>query len=418
MLSPTELFRKEKDYFQKLHSDTQKMLLTIGLYYLTAPIFGIFVNAFLWRQTQDILLVAFYNAIMFSFITAGFYLNGFLLRRYSVAVPYTLSLVISCFALTVLLFLPHITYPIILFYGIIDGVTAGVYWANRNLLTLKTTASDNRIYFSSIETTISTLSKVFIPFVIGWFITLGSILNWYTPVQGYQMLVVYLLIVIFFLGKISRTMESKKQPIEKQFVKSASKKWQHFRLLQFVLGVNNATLTFIPVLLVLTLLGKENTLGMVQSMGAILASVMVFFGVKSLHIKHRLKLIAIGTGITILGGLIFSVMYSGLGVLIFFACQSIAWPFLWVAISSINYDLIDQDNKDPKYHYAYVSDQEIYLNAGRLVGILIFMAAAFFISNDFALRFAPLLFAFTQILLYVTTKAIEKKKDDISTKLC
>lgn len=188
-----------------------------------------------------------------------------------------------------------------------------------------------------------------------------------------------------------------------------SNQWKQFRFLEFGLGLNEAVKTFIPVLLVFTLLGNEEALGTVQSFSAILASLMVFFGIKSLHIKHRLRLMTIGIAITIIGGVLFGLLYSGIGVVLFFAAQALAWPVIWVALNSINYDLIDQDNKKSQYHYAYVCDQEIYLNGGRVVGILLFMAGAWLFSNDIALRFAPLFFALTQLVLFFTTRTIEKK---------
>lgn len=404
----SHLFSKERTFFTKLTPDAQKLLLSILLNDLIAPISSIFINAFLWRQSQDLMLVSFYNIVAFAVVPLGFYLNGILLRSASAARLATIALMIGGGAITILMFLPKITYFEVLLFGIAQGISIGMYWGNRNLLTLKATASNNRIYFSSIETTINTLAKVIVPLALGWFITFGTIIHLYTPLQGYQMLVIYLVVITIAIGWVSKSISIKRQTITALFVKKVSAKWQKFRLLEFVLGVNDAARMFIPVLLVLTILGKEETLGTVQSFSAILATIMVYTGVKSLAVKHRLKLIIVGVLLTVIGGVSFGILYSKVGVLIFYACQALAWPFLWVAISSVNYDLIDEDNKDAKYHYAYVCDQEIYLNGGRVVGIGLFMVLATFASHDFALRFAPLLFAAAQIVLFFTMKSIDK----------
>jgi MFS transporter, YQGE family, putative transporter len=405
----SNFLEKELDYFKKLHTDTQKLLTTILIYYFIGPMFGVFINAFLWRQSHDVQLVAFANVIMYLLIPAGFYFNGLLLRRYSAAIAYASSLLILSIATGVLMFLPRIGYLEVFLFSVVNGIFSGAYWANRNLLTLKTTTTDNRIYFSSIESSISNISKIVIPFLIGWFIVLGDFLHWYSPLQGYQMLIVLMFFAALAIWHVSRHMTIKTIPIHTMVVKQVSEKWKHFRWLEVVIGINDATKTFIPVLLVLSILGQEETLGSVQSFSAILAPLVVYLGVKSLHIKHRFKLIALGVVITLIGAVSFGITYSGIGVLIFVACQAIAWPFLWVAINSINYDLIDQDNKEPKHHYAYICDQEMYLNAGRVAGILLFIGLAYFISNDTALRFAPLVFAIAQLLLFSTTRNIEKK---------
>jgi YQGE family putative transporter len=402
--------QKEIAYFNGLEKNAQTLISSIFLYNLISPIFGIFINAFLWRQSHDLMLVAFYNAVMFAVIPFGFYLNGLMLRKFSPAIPYTLSLLANGGALAVLMFLPNTTYVTVFIFSIISGLSTGIYWANRNLLTLKTTQSTNRIYFSSIESSSGTFTKVIMPLSIGWFITFGTAIHFYPPIQGYQMLIFFILAIIIAIGSISSKIRIQKQPAHSLFVKEISEKWKKFRLLEFVLGLKQATVTFIPPLLVLILIGKEEALGAVQSMSAILAAIMIYTGVKSLHIKHRLSLISIGLGLTIFGALAFGFLYSTIGVLLFFACQALAEPFLWVAINSINYDLIDEDNKDPKKHYAYLCDQEIYLNGGRAIGILFFMLLLYLTSNEFSLRFAPLLFAVTQILLLFISRSIEKDR--------
>ena len=82
--------------------------------------------------------------------------------------------------------------------------------------------------------------------------------------------------------------------------------------------------------------------------------------------------------------------------------------FSWVGGSSINYDLIDIDNRDEKQHYAYVTDEEIYLNGGRVTGILLFIVLYSMTTQSFAIRFSLLILACTQIVLFFTYKKIEK----------
>src|SRR5258708_32425196 len=109
---------RETAYFYKLHQDARKLLVSIFLYNLVSPLFGIFLNAFLWRQTHDIILLTVYNLILYAFIPIGFYLNGWLLRRFSPAVPYTISLLLYGFAIAVLMFLSKISYPAIVIFSI------------------------------------------------------------------------------------------------------------------------------------------------------------------------------------------------------------------------------------------------------------------------------------------------------------
>jgi len=404
-------FIKETEYFNKLHQDARILITTIFLYYLINPLFTIFLDAFLWRKSHDIMLIATYNVILFAAIPFGFYLNGLFLRKFSPVIPYTFSLITAGLAVAILMFLPKITYPLVIIISIMYGISAGVYWGVRNLLTLMTTTTHDRIYFSSIEIASNNVTGVLFPLLIGWFIIFGSTVHLYTPLQGYQFLVIYMLAIIILIGIIGKRIHKQKIIIPTLLVKQASAKWQKFRYIEFILGLKEAIVTFVPVLLVLTLVGKEAALGTVQSFSAILGSILIYTLGKKLGTQHRINLIAISVLIAVLGAVLFGILYSAIGVLIFFASQALSEPFIWVSSQSINYDLIDMDNKDPNQHYAYVCDQEIYLNGGRVVGILLFMLLLFLTSNTFALRFAPLVFASTQIFLLILAYTIEKNQN-------
>ncbi len=403
-----EFIGKEKSYFHQLHSDAQKLIKTIFLYNFIGPLFSVFIDAFLWRQTHDIVTISIYNLILYAVIPLGFYVNGYLLRKYAPAIPYTVSLLVDGIAILFLMFLPTITLPAVIIFSLVDGLFAGVYWANRNLLTLKTTSTHDRIYFSSIESASGTITSVIIPALIGLFITFGTIIHLYTPLQGYKLLVAYMIGVILWIGTISKSItagQSSKPPL---LVKNSNKNWTIFRWIQFIFGLLNSVTYFIPILVVLILIGNEATLGIVQSISAVIASLLIYWVGKSLNTSHRLQLIFIGILFAILGTFIFGLLYSALGVLIFFAAQALSQQFIWVGGSSVNYDLIDNDNKDQNQHYAYVCDQEIYLNGGRVVGILLFLLILHLTTNTFALRFAPVIIACTQFFLLFAYAAIEK----------
>src|SRR5438270_510986 len=111
-------------YFKKLRHDTQKLLYSIFLFNLIGPMLGLFINAFLWRQSHDVTLIAFYNLIIFIIIPVGFYLNGLLLKKFSPGRLYFFSLAILGIAVASLIFLTNISYSIILIFGIVDGLSS------------------------------------------------------------------------------------------------------------------------------------------------------------------------------------------------------------------------------------------------------------------------------------------------------
>ena len=325
---------KEIKNFQKLHPEAKRLFSSIMLFNLINPIYSIFINAFLWRQSQDLVLIAFYNLIVFIFIPGAFYFNGWLLKKTSLNRLYFISAAIQGVAVSSLIFLNSLSYPAIIIFGILNGIGMGMYWANRNFLTFKTTQSDDRIYFSSLEASAETASRVIIPLFIGLFITFGTTIHLYTPLQGYQIISVGIILVTLAIGLVMRG-NPIHIPFGSMLVKQPSKSWQRFQALQFTYGINHGILTFVPILMVLYLVGQEESLGVIQSLSAIIGSLTIFLLGKYLHIRHRLTLFAINVIFLIIGGGIFGFMYPALGVTVFFACQALPQPFMWVALNSL-----------------------------------------------------------------------------------
>jgi GNAT superfamily N-acetyltransferase len=85
---------------------------------------------------------------LFTAIPLGFYLNGILMQKFTSNSLYSAGLLLGGLVVSLLTFLSGPTWEVIVLFGFIDGIAGGIYWANRNLLTLRTTQSDNRIYFS------------------------------------------------------------------------------------------------------------------------------------------------------------------------------------------------------------------------------------------------------------------------------
>ena len=95
--------------------------------------------------------------LLFLGLPLGFYFNGLLLRKFSSSLLYIFGLLLMGVSVTGIIFTsPHQIVTVALF-GFIYGISLGIFWANRNLLTLITTTSENRIYFSGIESSSATI---------------------------------------------------------------------------------------------------------------------------------------------------------------------------------------------------------------------------------------------------------------------
>lgn len=356
-------------------------------------------------------VVALYNLALFSMLPIGFYLNGHLLKRISIKRLYFAGALFRALAIALLIFSPHITNLYIIFFGMCLGLLSGIFWSNRNLLNVKLTNSQNRIYFTSLDFISGTVTGILIPMLIGWFIMFGKSYQLYTPVQGYYAVTFITIAITILLGKFIKKINVTTPDITKVIHRGACFKWNCARGVAALFGLVNGIFAFFPVLLVMTYLGKEDTLGIVQSVTAVITGILMYSIARSISNRYRLQMIAASIGLSLFGALFMSISFTPLSIFIFIALITMSQTLLYTAAYAVIFDLIDRENTNRDDSYAYVFDIEMFLNVGRVAGILLFFYFIYQISTDFALRYTPLIFGIVQIAIVYLTKTIEANRE-------
>ena len=405
----SSFFKTEIEYFQRLTTDGRKLISSIALYNVASPLFQIFLNAFLWRESHDLKIVTLYNITFRLGIPIGFYFAGLLLKKYRPSSLYLLSCLALGVSASLLIFFTTITFISVSLFGILFGVGFGLFWASRNLLTLRFVDSEHRIYFASLESSSGTVLGIFIPILIGWFITFGGNGGLYTPIQAYQLISLLMLVVLFISGTVIKSSSVTNVEVNHIFLKKSDEVWKKYRVFAFINGLLDGLIGgFLPTLMILTFIGQENALGTIQSLTALIAVIITYNIGKKIATHKRLPLMVISIFFLIAGSLGFSILYSALGVIFFLTLLSIANPLYWVSASSLNYDLIERENQDG-HHYSYIFDQELFVSAGRVFSTMVFFLFLILLPSGFALRFSMLVFATSQALLLLLAKAIERQ---------
>ncbi len=181
------------------------------------------------------------------------------------------------------------------------------------------------------------------------------------------------------------------------------------------MGLTNGIEIVLPTLMVLVLVGKENSLGSIQAFSGVFVAFIIYHIGKRVNKDRRFIIFSIGILFSITASLTFSLYYSALGVLCYFLINALAGSFRWTIYGPLSFDVIDaEERKSSKHRYSYIFDQQLYLNLGRNFALLLFIP--FFLSNhDIALRYTPLIFALPQLLVLWLIGFVEKQLivDDI-----
>ncbi|MGH9856293.1 MAG: hypothetical protein ACRD4B_00480, partial [Acidobacteriota bacterium] len=231
----------------------------------------------------------------------------------------------------------------------------------------------------------------------------------YTTTTGYKILALFMLLVIAIIGIISFSIDKTYEIPKKLTISKPSRLWTKVRCIQVLYGGVGMLQSFFPTIIVLYLLGNEDTLGTLQSISAAITAFIVYAVAKSLNTRHRMILVNGSFIAALVGVIFFSLFYNTtLGIFMYFAAVSFMMPLLWIAFHSLNFDVIDKEDIQNQTHYAYLADQEIFLNIGRLIALGAFFFLLTMETDMLALRLLPLILAGSHILLIVVTRSVEK----------
>lgn len=403
-------FFHEHKQFQKLSTGGQKLLLSLFLYSLINPIFQIFINAFIWRQTQDVILVALFNLSWMSIIPLGFYINGLLLKRYSVKRMYFLGAVIRSALVALLIFFPAINPMQIVLFGLGYGFTSAIFFSNRNLLVLELTNSSNRIYFQSLDFISQTVSNIFVPLVIGSLIIFGTDLTLYTPQEAYYAIAIGMILFSLLMGIFVNKITIKTPDISNIVLHHGSQRWNFARGIHFLMGLLSGITLFLPVLIILSNVGQEDSLGQIQSITAVICSLVLYGTARTINTRFRIQMILMSILAMIVGSSLLAFYFNPVGIFVYFGLMTLTHQMLMVQTNSLILDVIDEENTAYDHKYKYIFDLELVLNVGRVTGIMFFACYIKLFTQDFAMQYTSLFVSIALIAIIILAKTIEENK--------
>ncbi len=395
-------------HFKNQSYNFRVLVITNFIYSIVLPVIDIFVAAYVMRSSNDPVKVVVYQLTIYTGIPITFLINGYLLRTFSIKTLYSLGMMLSGISMMVMMSLTTLDTVGIGVAGLIMGMSFGFYWANRDFLALAITNDDNRNYYYGLETFFYTIIAVVIPFLIGWFIELsakkGDVQFAYQIVTGLVILTTIIASVMCFRGKFTN-------PTEKKFLYfKFDPYWYKLLRLATLKGLVQGFLVTAPAMLIMLLVGQEGALGTAQSVGAVIAAVVMYIIGRNTSPKHRLHVFGAGLALFAIAAIINGILYSSFGVILFMLFLLLAKPLLDLAYFPIQFSVIDiLTKKEKRSEFAYILNHEAGLYIGRLTGAGTFLVLAYCFSVEVALRYAIVIVAILQLASYWVAKDIIKK---------
>lgn len=402
--------KTEISHFKSQPHNFRILVLTNMVYAMVLPVIDIFVAAYVMRNSNDPVKVVIYQLTIYTGIPLTFLLNGFLLKHFNIKKLYSAGMMLSGISMMIMMSLKTLDLMGIGFAGITMGLSFGFYWANRDYLALAITNDDNRNYYYGLETFFYTIIAVVIPVAIGWFIESkggnAQIHTAYLALTGAVFIITILASIVCFRGTF-------KNPEQKKYVFfKFHPLWYKLLSLALLKGLAQGFLVTAPAMLIMLLLGKEGALGTAQSIGAVIAAVIMYVLGRLSKPSDRIKIFAAGLILFAIGAILNGALFNQIGVILFILLLLIAKPLLDLAYFPIQFKVIDIVSKiENRGEFAYILNHEAGLYVGRFLGAGTFLVLAYSISTEIALRYAIIIIAVLQLYsIFVAKKIIAQGK--------
>jgi MFS transporter, YQGE family, putative transporter len=399
----------EYNFFMSMPRDMRLVLITNMIYAFVLPVVDIFVGAYIMRTSDDPAMVAVYQLCVYTGIPFTFFINGYLLKTINISHLYSFGMLLSGVSMIFMMTLSVISMAGVSVAGLIMGASFGFFWANRDFLTLDTTNDQNRNYYYGVETFFYTITFIFVPAVVGWFLVRSTDLGWFDGnISGAYQVVTGVVLLLTILSSIVIHQERFRNPRQKSFLYLRfDLLWRKMLILASLKGMVQGYLVTAPAILIMRLVGDEGTLGAVQSISGIITAVMLYILGRTTKPRHRITIFASGMIIFLFGALANQILFSALGVIIFVLCKVLFMPLHDIAYFPIQMRVIDVLSvKENRSEYAYIFNHEFGLYLGRFFGLVLFIGLAFYVSETVALRYSLVIVALIQMISIPVAKNI------------
>lgn len=404
--------------FKSFPHNMRTLLVTNMVYALVLPIVEIFVGAYIMRSTNNPAYVALYQLAMYCGIVCTSVINGSLLKYFKVNHLYSVGMLLSGLSMFSMMMISQLGIVELGVAGFILGAASGFFWTNRYLLALNSTTDDNRNYFFGLESFGFTVASILVPLCVGGLIAgiAGKeIMGIGIDVNKAYRIVTFIATGVCILACVVLSKGNFENPVQKKFLYFRfNSLWYKQLLLAGLKGLVQGFLVTAPAILVLRLVGEEGTLGLIQSISGGVTAILVYILGRVTKPKHRIFVFGTGLIIFLVGTLFNGIMFSSVGVIIFVLCKVVFQPLHDLAYFPIMMKVIDAVSKIEKRNkYAYILSHEFGLFFGRASGLIIFLFLAFYVSEDFSLKYALIIVALLQLLSFPLSKQIIKQSNKL-----
>jgi len=356
---------------QQLSGQAYIALFIHGCFQFGASMSGLFLNLYLWRLTEDLVINGIFNIVVYGTTPFAFAIGGWIAKKKDRMVTYRIGIIcITLFFLVVIAAQESVVtyYPLFAFF---NGMALGLYWVGYLVLMYDVTNERNRSRYLGINMIVFNSAGLAGPALSGFLISL------YEGLQGYLLTFAAASFLFglasFFSLRIPR-MESHHRTFYLKFsrlIMGRSRLWVLSLASFFLLGLFQGMMLFLPNILMYQTVGREDQVGYLTVFFALLTILTgVFISKRKGQVNIRRDLF-LASLLIFLSSLVLLFNIRLWTVICFMTVFSFCSPLIINTLTSYYYRIMDGLPLRGSFRIESVVIREFFLNAGRVLSIAI-----------------------------------------------
>lgn len=398
---------------RKLGKDAVTALVIHSCFQLGASMSGLFLNLYLWRLTEDLVINAVYNIILYAITPFAFAAGGWLSKKRDRMMTYRIGIVmIAAFYLMVIVAQEQVPHYYI-WFALFNGIAAGFYWTGYLVLQYDVSTEANRIRFLAINMVTFNSAGLAGPALAGFIIHRNE------GLQGYIIIFTIAFIMFVIAALISFRIPMVKTHHKAYYLKlmgevmQRNKPWVKGLYSFFVLGLFQGIMLFLPNILLFQAVKREDWVGYLGVFFSALTVATGYVISRKAQKENVRKYVLLSTTGTVLGAALLLIEVDLWSVMLFMILFSICNPLAINTLTSYYYRLIGTLPLKGQLRVESVVMRELYLNIGRVLSIS--LLALF--GSDLQSIWMPVILFVTATLQYLLALLINGKQLDYGKQL-
>ncbi|MDK2801058.1 MAG: transporter, family, putative transporter [Clostridiales bacterium] len=373
-------------------------LLTVHAFFLLGVgLSNTFINIFLWKVEKDLSIVILFNAIYYATIPLVFIFAGWLAKRMSLT--FNLRLGIICYSILyiILLILQNNAAKYVWLLGILLGISGGFYYLSYNVLGYDFTTDDNRDYVMGVQGLVLSMSTMIAP------VAAGSLIELIKGLKGY-VLIFSISLTLFLIAAVLST-KIPIQTINKHYyIKSIlfmpfkKKNWRYVMIGESFRGFREGVMMFLIGVLIFSMVNSELFVGYYTLASSMVQLYSFYFISRRMRPGTRKKYLFIGVVAVMIAALVFLLALNVVTLLIYSIIISFFVTFINNPTAGIIYWVIHKTPNSKKRRIEGIVVREVYLNIGRVLGVLLLLLTIS--KNANAIPFIIVCLSLSQIVVW------------------